>query len=150
MYSNDTQTIESTISSVFDVISGTPGKNRDWNRFRNLFVSTAQFIVAPTNKSSGKNNLIVRNIDEVIESQSKWFKSNPLFENCVFQIKEEFRHLAHVLCTYESKKNKDELYGRGISSFQLMNDGERWWIVNWFWLGAGDQKSIPKKYLPSN
>lgn len=145
---DDYLTPETIIDAAFDVLSGTPEEKRDWDRFRSLFVPSAQFIVAPKDKDTGDNKLIVRTIEEVISSQGKWLESNPLHEYRIHSITENYRHLAHVLCTYESRKNDLELYGRGISSFQLMHDGKRWWIVNWFWLGESENERIPEIYLP--
>ncbi len=143
----DAASPKTIVDAAFASLSGTPDEERDWDRFRNLFAPTAQFIVAPTDAETGKNNLIVRNIEEVIESQGSWLKENPLFEYSIHEITEQYRHLAHVLCTYESRKSEEEMYGRGISSFQLMHDGDRWWIVNWFWLGENSDNPIPNKYL---
>ena len=38
---------------------------------------------------------------------------------------------------------------RGINSFQLLNDGKRWWVVTIFWLGETPDNPIPKQYLKS-
>ena len=39
---------------------------------------------------------------------------------------------------------------RGINSIQLMNDGERWWIINIFWMQESEEHPIPEAYLPQN
>lgn len=36
---------------------------------------------------------------------------------------------------------------RGINSFQLMNDGKRWWVVTIFWEAETPENPIPEKYL---
>jgi hypothetical protein len=36
---------------------------------------------------------------------------------------------------------------RGINSFQLFYDGNRWWIVNIFWQQESAQDPIPEEYL---
>ena len=43
--------------------------------------------------------------------------------------------MAQVFSTYECYHNLEEErpFMRGINSIQLLNDGERWWIVNVFW-----------------
>jgi len=38
---------------------------------------------------------------------------------------------------------------RGINSFQLMNDGKRWWVINIYWQAETPDNKIPEKYLKS-
>jgi len=35
-----------------------------------------------------------------------------------------------------------------VNSIQLMNDGERWWVVSIYWLGETERMPLPKNYLP--
>ena len=36
---------------------------------------------------------------------------------------------------------------RGINSFQLFNDGKRWWILSIYWQHESADHEIPQKYL---
>ncbi len=36
---------------------------------------------------------------------------------------------------------------RGINSFQLWHDGDRWWVVSIFWENESAENPIPDKYL---
>jgi hypothetical protein len=36
---------------------------------------------------------------------------------------------------------------RGINSFQLLNDGKRWWVISIYWLAETPDNPIPAKYL---
>ena len=38
-------------------------------------------------------------------------------------------------------------FSNGINSFQLMNDGKRWWVVNIYWQAETTDNPIPAKYL---
>ena len=62
---------------------------------------------------------------------------------------EKFGHIAHIFSTYESRRKADDPapFARGINSFQLMNDGKRWWIVTIFWEAEGPDNPIPAEYL---
>jgi hypothetical protein len=55
----------------------------------------------------------------------------------------------HAFSTYESRHNADdaEPFSRGINSFQLMNDGQRWWVVTIFWQAESPGLTIPEEYL---
>jgi hypothetical protein len=39
-------------------------------------------------------------------------------------------------------------FARGINSFQLLKDGDRYWIVNIFWDAESSDHPIPAHYLP--
>jgi hypothetical protein len=58
--------------------------------------------------------------------------------------------MAEVWSTYESRRNKDDAkpFARGINRFQLMKDGDRYWIVQIFWDAERPGTPIPAKYLP--
>lgn len=65
-YTNDTKTIESTITALYEVISGGPNVPRDWNRFKNLFKPEGRLI--PTRKDD-QGKLILKTLtpDEYVE-----------------------------------------------------------------------------------
>lgn len=145
----DVSSMENIVKAAFESLSGPAGTPRDWDRFRSLFLPTAQFITARDNQQTGKKAPQVRTLEEYIASAGPWLEKNGLFEWEVKRIEEKFRHVAHVFSTYESRKDpKDKkASSRGISSFQLFFDNDRWWIVNWFWTGETAEEQLPKKYL---
>ena len=148
--SSDVTSIDAIIKSAFRIMSGPAGTNRDWNRFRSLFKPNAQFIIAPK-RPDGTVNFTTRNVDEFIASSSEWLEKNSVYEAEVNRITEQFGHLAHAFSTYETREKPGApASSRGVSSFQLVHDGKRWWIVNWFWLGERPNMPIPSKYLPRN
>jgi hypothetical protein len=57
--------------------------------------------------------------------------------------------MAHVWSTYESRHDpsEPESFMSGINSFQLFNDGERWWILSIYWQHASATHPVPKEYL---
>jgi hypothetical protein len=40
-------------------------------------------------------------------------------------------------------------FARGINSFQLFNDGKRWYIVTIYWDAERPENPIPARYLHS-
>ncbi len=36
-----------------------------------------------------------------------------------------------------------------INSFQLLNDGKRWWVVTIYWQNETPENPLPKEYLKS-
>ena len=144
-------TIEGIIGAVHETLSGKAGEPRDWETFRSLFEPEARFITSPRLPDGDGFGYQARSIEEVVRSMDAWLAANDLYETPVHFVTEQFGRMAHVFCTYESRKKEDDetpTYGRGVSSFQLLNDGDRWWIVNWYWVGERPDSPIPDRYLP--
>ena len=61
---------------------------------------------------------------------------------------ERYGKIAHAFSTYESRREPEgEPFERGINSFQLLKDSERWWIVTIYWEAERADNPIPAKYL---
>ena len=71
------------------------------------------------------------------------------FEVEVGRVLESFGQIAHLFSTYESRSTADdpEPFARGINSFQLMNDGSRWWVVSVMWDSERPDNPIPDRYI---
>ena len=88
--------------------------------------------------------------DDYIKTSGKWLFKNGFHEVELNREAHSFGNIAQVFSTYASyrKKNDKKPFMRGINSIQLLNDGERWWIVNIFWSQETEKHPIPSKYLP--
>ena len=62
---------------------------------------------------------------------------------------DQYGNIAQVFSTYVSfhKKDDKDPFMRGINSFQLFNDGGRWWILSVYWQHESAEHAIPQKYL---
>ena len=86
--------------------------------------------------------------DEYATRSQDFFNKEGFFENPVTNRVEVWDHIAHVWSTYESRHTKgDKPFARGINSFQLFNDGSRWWILTVYWEGEDKDHPLPDKYL---
>lgn len=142
----DVDTIEHIMRAVYDAISG-PAGPRDWDRLRSLFYSGARMI--PSRKND-KGEVIAVNlsVDDYIARAKPYFDKEGFFENSVANRVESWDHIAHVWSTYESRHGKGEKpFARGINSFQLFNDGNRWWVLTIYWEGEDKDHPLPAKYL---
>ena len=141
----DVDSIEHIIAAVYDVISG-PAGPRDWDRFRSLYYSGARMI--PT-RSDDKGVVTARvaTPDEYATRSQAYFSKEGFFENSVANRVETWDRIAHVWSTYESRHAKGEKpFARGINSFQLFNDGKRWWILSVYWEAEDATHPLPEKY----
>ena len=71
------------------------------------------------------------------------------FEKEISHVGESFNGVVHRFSTYESRRgaNDPTPFARGINSFQLLNDGKRWWVVTVYWAGERPDAKIPDIYL---
>lgn len=150
----DVRSPEAILDAVYDVISGAKGQQRDWNRMRSLFLPDARLIptisVAATADKPAHVDAIMLTIDGYIARSSGRMTSTGFFEHSIHNEVEQFGNIVQVWSTYESRHNADDTkpFARGINSFQLLNDGKRYWIVNIFWDAETPDHPIPQKYLP--
>jgi len=142
----DVDTVEHVIAAVYDAISG-PAGPRNWDRFRSLFYTGARLI--PSRRDdTGKVTANSLTVEEYIQRAQAFFDKEGFYEAAVANRIEVWDHLAHVWSTYESRHAKGEApFARGINSFQLVNDGTRWWILTIYWEGEDKNHPVPEKYL---
>jgi hypothetical protein len=142
----DVDSVEHIIAAVYDVISG-PAGPRDWDRFRSLYYPGARMI--PSRRDDkGTATARVSSPDEYATRSQGFFSKEGFFENSVSNRVEIWDHIAHVWSTYESRHARGEKpFARGINSFQLFNDGSRWWILTVYWESEDANHPLPEKYL---
>ena len=150
-YSKHAETLDSTIKCLYTVISGDTGEFRDWDLFKYLFHKEAKLIPTITTED-GKHVARYMTTDDYIKTSGKWLLDNGFHEVELHRTVQTFGNITQVFSTYESFRSKDdkEPFMRGINSIQLLNDGERWWIINVFWMQESDDNPIPENYLPKN
>jgi hypothetical protein len=142
----DVDTIEHILAATYDVISG-PAGPRDWDRFRSLFYPGARLIPS---RRDDKGVISARTLsaDDYATRGQDMFSKMGFFENTVSNKIEQWDNIAHVFSTYESRHAKGEKpFARGINSFQLLNDGTRWWVVTIYWEAEDKDHQLPEKYL---
>ncbi len=147
----DVESIDAIMIAVYDVISGDAGEARDWDRFRSLFAPGAT--LSPVGRPDG--GMYVRRAitpDQYAATSGSYLEESGFHEVEIHRVTEQFGVIAHAFSTYESRRleSDPEPFARGINSFQLLNDGSRWWIVSIYWLQESDDHPIPAKYLPGN
>jgi hypothetical protein len=146
----DVESIDAIIAAAYDVISGPAGQKRDWNRERSLFYAGARLI--PTASVPGRNDVELEpqilDVEGYIERVESLLKAG-FYETEVARRTERFGRIAHVWSTYESRRDSSDPtpFMRGINSFQLFNDGRRWWILSVYWQHESAEQAIPEKYL---
>ena len=139
--------IDKTIRTLYNVISGEAGKKRDWNQFKFLFAPNAKLIAAGKD-SNRENKVNYMKPDDYIKSSGKWLEANGFFEKEICRTVETFGNMAQVFSSYECFYNISDKkpFMRGINSIQLWNDGKRWWIINLYWTQETKENPLPEAY----
>lgn len=148
-YKTKVTTLDSTINTLYEVISGPKGHDRNDELLRYLFHPEAKFIASGKRKNGSYGARYVT-MNSYVEKSLKWMVENGFFEKELYRVTERFGHIAHVFSTYECFNGKEdqEPFMRGINSIQLMYTGKRWVVMNIYFTQESEENPIPGKYLP--
>ena len=141
-------TLDSTIKTLYAVISGEKEEQRHWEQFKFLFKPDAKLIASGTDQN-GNYRVHYMTPQDYIKTSEKWLVENGFFEKEINRKVDTFGSITHVFSTYETFHSKSDTtaFMRGINSIQMFYDGKRWWVVNIYWAQETDQQAIPKSFL---
>ena len=144
----DVGSIGALITAVYDVISGDAGEARDWDRWHTLFAEGAT-LSAVVRTPDGSVRRVVMTPESYVERSGAVLERDGFVEAEIGRRTEAYGLIAHAFSTYESYRSRSdtEPFTRGINSFQLMNDGTRWWVVSVYWQGESADFPIPDEYI---
>jgi len=140
--------VDSLVHAVYDVISG-PAGERDWNRFRSLFVPQARLTKAA---EAADGSAIVRllTVDDFVNVAGEAVRKEPFYESPMVSRTLTYGRVAQVFSSYESRHAPaDKPFQRGINSFQLLNDGKRWWVLSILWDQERPDNPLPAEFANS-
>jgi hypothetical protein len=144
----DVKSMDAIVAALYNVISGPPGE-RDWQRFHALFTPDA--VLATVSKREGKIRREIMTPDDYVRMAGPYFAKNGFFEREASRSTQTFGNIAHLFSTYESRHTREaEPFARGINSIQLLNDGQRWWVLSILWDEEGPDNPIPPEYQPKH
>ena len=144
----DVSSIDGIVAAAYDVISGPAGEARDWDRWHSLFMEGARLIPVGRNQDGSVRHRVMTPADYATGSGPA-LERDGFFEREISRTQESFGQIAHLFSTYESRRTADdaEPFARGINSFQLFNDGTRWWVVSIMWDAERPGNPIPARYV---
>jgi hypothetical protein len=139
----DVASPEAIVQAVYSVISGPLGAPRDWPRLRSLMAPGAIFAVT----GGGADGVIKTrsfSVEDYIAASSKAIANMAFYEHGVVTQVWRYAHIATVISPYESRHAPaDAPFQRGINTFQLATDGERWRIISISWEGETPAFPLP-------
>jgi hypothetical protein len=144
----DVSSIDAIIAAVYDVISGPAGEKRNWARMRTLFVPDARMI-ATGKRENGTFGRRSMSVEDYIKNSGPVLEKDGFFETEIGRKTEQYGNIVQLFSTYEAKRlaADEKPFMRGINSFQLWNDGKRWWVITIFWQSENKDQPIPEKYI---
>jgi hypothetical protein len=142
---DDVKSVDSILAALYDVISG-PAGERDWNRFRSLFMPNAR-LTSAEKSPDGAIHVRPNGVEDYVRLGGSYFLKNGFFEKPIVSRVQTFGNVAQVFSSYESRHAPGEApFARGINSFQLAYDGKRWWVVNVLWDEERPDNPLPKEF----
>ncbi|MCB9081647.1 MAG: hypothetical protein H6555_08050 [Lewinellaceae bacterium] len=140
-------TIDGTIKTLYGVISGAAGVERDWDLFAELFWPDAR-LNALGRDPEGKPRLMVMTVNDYVTRIGPNLTTRGFFEKEIGRVTEQYGDMTHLFSAYQSQSVADgPIIARGINSIQLVFREGRYWIVNILWESESPSNPIPKRYL---
>ena len=142
---DDVKSVDNILAALYDVISG-PAGERDWNRFRSLFMPSAR-LTSAEKSPDGAIHVRPNSVEDYVRLGGNYFLKNGFFEKPIVSRVQTFGNVAQVFSSYESRHAPGEApFARGINSFQLAYDGKRWWVVNVLWDEERRDNPLPREF----
>ena len=139
---------EGLIRGLYDMVSFGPGPEPDWTMFRQVFLTDALLIVAPSRTRSMRQ----MDVDGFIQDWKDFFRDAGLTEKGFTETiatldLTQFGGMAHAFVIFEPRIGGTEQARpiRGLDSIELAWDGERWWVASITTDFEGPGKTIPQK-----
>lgn len=141
----DVASPEAIVAAMYDALSG-PAGERDWPRFESLFIEEIGRLTPIAPGGTHAESWTPRDYQARFGT---FYSRNATFTRELARKEERFAHLAHVFSTFAvlGAPGAEEPLQRGIHSFQLFDDGERWWILSVAWDVETQEQPLPARYL---
>ncbi|RNF86228.1 hypothetical protein [Montanilutibacter psychrotolerans] len=146
----DGESPEAIVHALYDVISADAGATRDWNRYRALFLDGARLSVAMDSKVA--SGILGMSPEDLIAQTESTYAATGFHEIPLVTRVEQHGLLASVMSSFEIRlrRSDEKPLMRGLNHFQLLNDGERWWIVSNVGVIETASAPLPKALQPAD
>jgi hypothetical protein len=145
----DIASSEAIVAAYYEALSGPAGKKRDWNRFLSLFFPGARLLPAEGKGHTGTMPHSFTPSKYLYDTESNMLQEGYVLKE-IARRGEGFGKISHVWSTYEARHAADDAkpFIRGVNSFELFNDGKRWWIFDVVWQPETTALTLPAEDLP--
>lgn len=147
----DVMSPETLVAALYDTISGPPDQERDWDRFRGLFLPGARLVMGRRWEGPGleaAGGLGIADVESFIAAAADVYRKDGFWEKEVAGRVDRFGNVAHAWSTYETRIGRpdSEPVARGINSVQMVREAGRWRIAHLAWDVELPDQPIPARY----
>jgi hypothetical protein len=148
----DGSSVDAIIAALYESVSHGPEADPNWTRMRSLFLP-AGILIPP--KRPTETTFTALDLDGFQDFFTKGTvaakqrgETGAFFETEVSRTLDCFGNVCQAFSTYESRRSPSDPrpFARGINGIQLVNDGQRWWIVSIVWDVERPDNPIPAEY----
>ena len=127
----DVQSPQNLVKTYFEILSGSAKSERDWDRFRSLFLPDGRFVAVKTWNSDPHLIPDVEDTQKMIERLSANLRKADLEERPLEIQVREFADFVQISVTSEThiRNSNGDLSSRFAHSFELLKDADRYWII---------------------
>lgn len=126
---------ETLVRTLYDIVSGPAHQPHDWARLERLHAPGA--LITPTQHQPQNFSAAPQTLTQFIALNQRLFAAQGFYEQEIAQQVQRFGHIAHVWSAYETRRTAHgPVAARGINSFQLLHDGQRWCVLSATWDSA--------------
>jgi hypothetical protein len=140
--------VDAIIEALYASISGPLGQPRDRDRFESLFAPDARLIPTSGDAPGGYTAMSPA---EYWDQAEGILMSMGFTEAEIGRVTETFGRVTHAFSTYESYREDegapDTPFARGINSIQILEAGDRYWIMTVMWDSERPGNPIPGRYV---
>jgi hypothetical protein len=139
----DLKSLDGFVKAMYTSISGPISQKRDPELQRSLFLPGAR-LAAVGRTPKGELRLTNMDVELYIKHSFPYMEAHGFFEREISRKVEQYGNVAQVFSTYESREKADgPVIEKGVNSFQLLFDGNRWWCTGCAWADEEPGKALP-------
>ena len=135
----DGSSVDAIVAGLYASVSHGPEYEPNWDRMRKLFLPGALIVPPRPDDSEAVQPLSVEQfLDRIrgfIAARKQAGEPPGFTEREISRRTDCFGRLCQVFSTYEIVRSPRDPapFRRGVQSFQLLDDGRRWWIASMVW-----------------
>ena len=145
----DWESPDTLAAAVYSIVSGPAGEERDWDRYRALFVEGARLASIDTTQPD-RARFVAFGVDDYVGFYEPSFFERGIFEREVWSRTDGHGSFAQRFGTCEFRWDDPggPPDGRCLVGMRFFHDGQRWWITSMTWESFSDPAAVPARYLP--
>ena len=124
--------LDAIVQALYDCISFKENSKPNLDRYRTMFIPTAQFIrVSP----DGVMNMDLEGFISFFKERIDSGAIKSFYEGETSRKTNTFKNIAQVYSAYRKAYNSDNPseFTEGVNCMQLYFDGQRWWVTSIIW-----------------